>query len=125
MDFLDLMAIKDNETFNGKYYKDRPQTPLDTAQLFKYEVIDPNDKTYSRILNNLEADNATHAIKTNNLCGFEINGYVITHEGYLWQISSVTVLPSKNKQAYRYLTHAVGTEYLLRLIRVENPWGLK
>ncbi len=125
MDFLDLMEIKDEEVFNGKYYKERPITPLDSAIPFKYEVVDPNDKAYSKILNNLEADNATHSIKTNTFCGFEINGYVITHEGYLWQISSVTVLPSKNKQAYRYLTHAVGTEYLIRLIRVENPMGLK
>ena len=125
MDFLDLVQKRDNEVFNGKYFKDRPKTPLDMAQLFKYDVVDPNDKSYAKVLDNLQADRGTHAIKTNTYCGFKVNGYVITHDGLLWQVASVTKTPSKNKQAYRYLTRAVGEEFLVRLLEVQNPWGLE
>ena len=125
MDFLDLMDIKNNEVFNGKYYKDRPQTPLDVPKEFNYDVVNPNDRTYSKILNNLEADNATHAIKTNDFCDFRVNGYVVTHDGLWWQITGFQVIPSKNKQAYRFMVDVVGTEYLLRLIQVENPMEIK
>lgn len=125
MDFLDILDVKAEETFKGKYFKDRPQTPMDVATSFTYDVVDPNDRSYSKVLNNLEVDRGTHSIKTNEFLDFKINGYVITHEGFMWQITSVQTIPSKNKQAYRYLKRAVGEEYVLRLIQVENPWGLK
>lgn len=125
MDFLDLLDVKGNEVFEGKYLKDRPSTPLDVAVGFSYDVVDPNDRSYSKVLDNLQADIGTHTIKTNDYCGYEINGYVISHDDKLWQITSITTVPTKNKQAYRYLKHAVGEEYILRLLEVQNPWGLE
>ena len=125
MDFLDILDVKTNEVFKGKYYKDRPETPADFATEFTYDVVDANDRTYSKVLNNLEVDRGTHSIKTNEYLDFKINAYVITQDGLMWQITSVQTIPSKNKQAYRYIKRAVGEEYVLRLIQVDNPWGLK
>jgi hypothetical protein len=127
MDFLDFLTIKDEEVLTGTYYNRRPKTIEDVGISFQYDIVDEKDETYSKLLDAIETTKALQTIKTNDLCGFKVKSYVITQTGELWQITGIVkrVVKPENKQALRVLKTTVETEYVIRLIEVENPWGLK
>lgn len=126
MDFLDFIVPKDDEVYWGTYYSKRPKSYKNYGIGFAYDVLDPNDKSYSKLLDTLKADKATLTIKTNDMCGFAIGGYIATQDGEFWQINSILKRDNpENKQALRILTNTIDTEFVLRLINVENPMDLK
>lgn len=126
MDFLDFLTIKDEEVYWGTYYSKRPKSYKNHGIGFSYDVVDPNDKNYAKLLENLRADKATLTIKTNDMCGFAIGGYIATQDGEFWQINGISKRDNpENKQALRNLTFTVNTEFVIRLINVENPMELK
>lgn len=127
MDFLDLLTVKDEEVLTGTYYARRPITPQDQGIRFAYDIVDPNDRSYHNILNTLNTTMSIQTIKTNDLCGFQVKGYVTLQDGGLWQISGIIKHAVKDgaKQALRLLKQTIETEYVIRLIEVDNPWGLK
>lgn len=126
MDFLDFITVSDEEVLQGTYYSKRPKTPTVKGVGFSYDIIDPNDKTYSKLLDNIKTDRATLTIKSNDSCGFAIGGYIATQDGDFWQIQGISKKHNdENKYSLRILKNAVCTEYVLRLIIVENPMELK
>ena len=127
MDFLELLAIKDEEVLTGTYYARRTKTPNDGGITFNYDIANDIDRNYARLLDALETENATQTIKTNDADGFKVKGYIATQDGSFWQITGITKRLAKpeNKQALRFLKQTAETEYIIRLIEVENPWGLK
>jgi hypothetical protein len=55
-----------------------------------------------------------------------INGYVALQTGGLYQITQIREdLGDVSKQAYRAVNFALGVEYVLTLIQVDNPYNLK
>lgn len=126
-DFLDFLAIKDDEVLSGTYYNRQPLTSQDEGIPFQYDIVYDSDKNYSLMLNTLQSEQTMKTIKTNDECGFRVKGYVVTQDGTMWQITGIIEKPSKpdNKQSLRILKRAVEMEYIIRLLQVENPMDLK
>lgn len=126
-DFLDFLHIQDEEVLSGTYYARLPITSQDAGEPFQYDIVDDNDKTYSLLLNSIQTEQSIQTIKTSDASGFKVKGYIVTQDGALWQITGIIKKPSKpdNKQALRILTETVESEYIIRLIQVDNPMGLK
>jgi hypothetical protein len=126
-DFLSFTNIKDEEVLSGTYYSKRPLTPQDAGKNFSYDIVNENDRAFSKVLDNLRTVKSLQTIKTNDMCGFKVNGYVVTQDETLWQIQGIIkrVVNPENKQALRLLKETNETEYVLRLSEVINPWGLK
>lgn len=126
-DFLDFMAISDEEVLSGTYYPKKPKLPQDKSFSFMYDIVDESNKYYSKILGEIQTEKTTQTIKTNDDCGFKIKGYIVTQDGIMWQIDNLVkrLVKAENKQALRWLKQTVETEYVIRLIEVENPMGLK
>lgn len=126
-DLLDILRLKDTEFLTGTYYKNMPDKPTNIGVEFTYEEIDAHNRIYAKILGELESPNSSLAIRTDDDCGFEINGYVCTQGGDLWIVSQVAkrVQNDNTKEALRLLTETVQTEYVIRLIKVDNPWGIQ
>lgn len=127
MDFLDFLTAKDDEVLTGTYYNRRPKTPKDRGVGFSYDIVDEGDRSYSKLLDSLEAELSLQTIKSKDYCCFKVKGYVVTQEGGLWQITGIIkrLVHPETKEALRILRETASTEYVIRLIEVQNPWGLK
>lgn len=127
MDFLDLLTIKDEEVLTGTYYNRRPKTTADVGISFSYDIVDESDRNYSKLLDNLQTEQVMQTIKTNDLCGFKTKGYVVTQDGRFWTITGIIerLVKRENKQALRVLRQTIETEYVIRLLQVDNPMELK
>jgi hypothetical protein len=126
-DILILLNTSVDEVLTGTYYPVIPKIMGDGGETFQYDIVNESDRTYSRMLEVVKNETSMCTIKTNDECGFKINGYVATQDGAFWQIQGVVKhLVNKNsKQALRLLKETAETEYVVRLIEVPNPWGLK
>lgn len=127
MDFLDFLTIKDEEVLSGNYYEEYPMLPSDTYEPFQYDIVEETDRTYAKLLDAIKEERTVCTIKTNDNCGFKINGYIATQDGLFWQITGIVkrLIKEDNKQALRILKQSIETEYIIRLIGVDNPKGLK
>lgn len=125
MDFLDLLHIKDEEVLSGTYYARRPKTPQDSGVPFEYDIVSEPRSNYGNIISNLNGVLSYQTIRTNDLVDFKVKGYCVTQEGGLWQIEEITkqLVTTNNKQALRNIKQ-IETERILRMIEVDNPWGL-
>lgn len=125
-DFLDILHIKDEEVLTATYYPKRPKTPNDTGEPFAYDIVAEPRSNYGNIISNLNGVLSYQTIKTNDFANFKVKGYCVTQEGGLWQIEEITkqLITSDNKQALRNIKQ-IETEYTLRMIEVDNPWGLE
>ncbi len=134
-DLLNLLSIKDEEVLTGTYY-DRlpiqsnipvPVSDSDYGIKFQYDIVDEHDRFYSTLLGNLQTENGSCTIKTNDMCGFTVNGYIATQDGSFWQITGIVkrLVKLSTKQALRYLKETAETEYVIRLNEIDNPWELK
>ena len=126
-DLLNFLRVEDEEVLSGTYYKRLPESPIDNGVSFEYDIVNEKDKRYSTIIGNIRADGATCTIKTNDNCGFKINGYIATQDGSFWQIAGVGkhLVKPDSKQVLRLFRESAETEYVISFIEVENPWELK
>jgi hypothetical protein len=126
-DILDFLVEREEEVLSGTYYNRMPETTQDVGIPFNYDIVNEKDRRYSTILGNIRADGATSTIKTNDHCGFKINGYIATQDGSFWQVAGLGkhLVKPETKQALRLLKESAETEYVLSLIEVDNPWGIK
>lgn len=126
-DYLSLLKNdEEDEVLTGTYYKIKPITANDTGKEFSYDVVEDASITWGKLLDTLQANSSVVAIKTNDACGFKINGYVALQEGGLYQISNIIKRYNKtNKQALRFLKQTIDVEYVIRLYEVDNPMELK
>ena len=127
MDLLDCLVVKDREELSGTYYKRRPKAVTDNGILFQYEIVNESDSNYAKLLDSIKTVQSVQTIKTNDLCGFKIDGYICTQDGSLWVITGMIEKPATegNRGALRFLKRAIEAEYIIRLMKVQNPWGLK
>lgn len=126
MDALDFYHIHSHEVLTGTYYNIRPKTDASHGVEFSYDIVDAPDRSYANLIETLHTDKTVSTIKTSDKVDFKVKGYVRTQDGLLWTISGFIKHPiSERKQALRILKETVDTEYVLRLIEVDNPMGLK
>ena len=127
MDYLDFLTVKDEEVLTGTSYKRRPITTEDGGLPFNYDIVNESDKSYFTMLNTLETEQVVQTIKTNDLVGFKVKGYIATQDGKFWQITGIItrLVKPELKQALRILKNTIDTEYIIRLVAVDNPMELK
>lgn len=136
MNYIDVIAGRANETFSGgRYYAELPLSNNEfsagvqesAAPLkFTYEYVNPTERRYASVLGNIiSQDGADTTVKTRAPHEFVPNGYVALRDGFLYQIRSVTTDTTDiPKQAARILLLPRGTAKILRLLKVDDPWGI-
>ena len=127
MDFIDLMVDTSEEYLTGFFYKRRPKNAEDGRISFLYKQLDPNSRVFDTVLGNVRADRATYAIKSNDNCGFNVGGFVITQNGLIWEI--VEVIRNEevkgSNDALRWFKRAVNTECSVRMIQVDDLFDIE
>lgn len=126
-DVLDILNPRTRFTAEGTFWTERPDSADEGGMRFNYEYVDPFSKTYRRLFGNIQSfDAGETAVRTNDLLPFKVGAFVMTAEGTLFTITQAAKdFQSASKQALRLLGTPLGTEYVLRLVNVENPWGAK
>ena len=130
MDLLDILEGRYNQTFAGRYYSKLPTPKTNVSQpgpaYFDYSHVDPTEYHYTQLLGNLLlTDAANCTIKTKSPIDFAINKHVALQDGKLYLVCSITVDNARSaKEAARLRIFPVGTEKVLRLKEVEDPWGI-
>ena len=133
MDYIDLMRGKFYQLECGKYYIKLPtssqterQDPDTVGIPFDYETLDPTEWHYKQLLQNLiDAQAATATIKTTDRLEWRNNGYIVAMDGRLYRIISVTEdVRAASREARALFAVPVGTEYVIRLVEIDNPWGV-
>ena len=126
MDILDFLTEKDDDFYQGTFYPRRPKTTQDEGYAFNYDEVDNNSAMIENVANSLETTAQRYTISTVERFNFNLKGYVVTQDGNLWQIEAKQTKPYKaQKEAFRLWKNPPRTQTILRLIMVENSWGLK
>lgn len=127
MGLTDVLKLHYEERLEGTYYPRMPENPRDKNETFYYDIVNESDKSYAKLLNNIQTEATLLTIKTNDKIDFKTTGYVATQDGLFWQISGVikNLKHDNTLEALRVLKETVQTSYIIRLIEVDNPWGLK
>ena len=124
-DILDVMNPKPRFTATASYYAEPVDGPSDGAQQFSYEYVNPYSNTYRRLFSNIQGVAGEVAIRTDDQLKFAVNGIVITQDGHAFKVLQVEKdYQAANKQVMRILGTPVSTQYVLRLVGVDNPWGI-
>lgn len=129
---LDLNAPRAQYTARGSYYKREPNDLTEGAQTFSYEYLDLYSRTYSVLFGGVQAVAGEQAIRTRDRLDLqrdergEVGGIVITGDGRAFKvIQSQRDYSRAPKQAFRIFGMPVGYTTALRLVEIDNPWGLK
>ena len=121
MDGLDFLRPRSgNDVYTGVYrkYKDDP------GEVFEYEELDMPTRSFGSLTTNLIVNQRATRIKTTMAIPFEVEGFVTTQNGQLWQIEQI-MNDCKNSQALRWFGASPVCEKTITLIGVDNPRGLK
>lgn len=126
-DSLNLFTPRSRFTAIGTFWTSRPDSADMGGIKFTYEYVDTSTRAYRRLFSNMQSFEAGEvAIRTNDLLPWDAKCYFMTADGQLYRILQVqkdfSVAP---KQALRMLSTPLGTEYVIRAVNVENPWGAK
>lgn len=127
MDWLDVAKPSEKYPATATYYEDDIDDPSIGGQSFRYDYVDPLSKTYRMLFGNIQSTDGEGecAIATVDKLPFTIGAYVKTQDGKYFQIKQVQQdFSSVPKQAMRILPVPVGTRYVIRMVRVENPWEI-
>lgn len=109
----------------ANYYVETFDGPDVGAQQFKYEYVNPYSNTYRRLFSNIQGVAGEVAIRTGDQLKFAVNGIVVTQDGHAFKILQIEKdYQAANKQVMRILGTPLSTQYVLRLIGVDNPWGI-
>lgn len=126
-DSLDLFTPRSRFTATGKFWPDRPDSADEGGKAFNYEYVDPSSRSYRRLFGTMQAFDAGEiVIRSNDLLPWDAEKYFMTADGALYRVlqaqKDYSVAP---KQAMRTLGTPLGTQYVIRGVRVDNPWGAK
>lgn len=125
-DILDLLNPHTQFALAGTYYSERPDGPDVGGQPFNYEYVDPSTKTWRSLFANIQVSAGETAIRTDDQLSFKTgNGIVRLQDGSWYTIEQkATDYQAAPKQAFRVLPVPVGTQYILRLVAIEEPWSI-
>ena len=133
MSVLDFLKESDDEFMTGYYYDFKPDPRHTYAQQlqegrweFKYSKVSGQERRFNTVQSHVRADSERYTIQTCDNVGFKIGGYVSTQNGKLWKIEDFVKdeQTDGNEEVLLLFKESVKTEYVLRLIKVENPWGI-
>lgn len=128
-DALDILLPRSRFTAAGKFWPSRPDSLelYESGVQFNYEYINPASRAYRRLYANIQSHDAGEiAVRTNDILPFNAECFFMTADGKLYQIVDVQEdFSSAPEQALRLFGRPLGTEYLIRGVRVDNPWGAK
>lgn len=121
-----MISSKDDEFMTGYYYERRTVSPEDGRAIFKYSRLDPYSRAFDTQLGQMRIDRETYSLKTKTGLNWKVNGYISTQNGKFFQIVEVLTneQPKGSEDVLRLFKRAVETEYTIRLIKVDNPWGI-
>ena len=134
MDILDIYNGRFYQTYSGRYFRRLPESitflrsvedlyKVEDGEDFDYEFVDPTSWNYKKLFGNLtELEYANASIKSRDALDWKVKGYVVLEDGRLYIISFVAEdTMAAEREAARLMPIPVGTEYILRLVEVENP----
>lgn len=123
---LDFLAPKDSEFMTGYYYDRRPAAPEDGRIVFKYSRLDPYFRSFDTELGQMRLDRESYSLKTRASLPWKVKGYISTQDGRLWQIMEIAEdnQPKGTEEVLRLFRTAPETDYTIRLLKVDNPWGI-
>lgn len=134
LDLMDFEQGRAEQTLDGKYFRELPEgfyAPENASQLddmtggapMPYEMVDPTSYRYKSLLGNLmDRDGATLTIKTRLRLDYRSESYISAFDGRLYQITAIVDdVNASSAQARRILPLPYYTEYILRLVEVDNP----
>ena len=125
-DILDVMNPKQRFTATANYFAEPLNSPEIGAKQFNYEYVNPLSNTYRRLFANIQGTAGEVAIRTDDQLKFKINGIIKTQDGRTFKILQVeTDYQAANKQVMRLLGTPVSTQYVIRLVSVDDPWGIQ
>lgn len=126
-DILDVFNPRHRFTLTGKYYEDRPISTDAGGEEFNFEYVNPYSNTWRSLFANIQANVGETAIRTDDQLSFTPGkGVVILNDGKAYLIEEKsTDYQAAPKQTFRVLPTPVGTEYVLRVKVIENPWGIE
>lgn len=126
MDIVDMFVNTSDEYLTGYFYARRPKTPEDGRVTFKYKQLDPNARVFDTVLGNVRSDSATYAIKTNDHCGFNVGGYIVTQNGLCWTITEVITNEQVDGEnaVLRWFTGAKNAECSVRMLQVDSLFAV-
>ena len=125
-DILDVMNPHTQFTAKANYYEEPVNGPEVGAKQFNYEYVNPFSNTYKRLFANIQGVAGEVAIRTQDQLKYKINGIVVTQDGQTFKIVQVEKdYQAANKQVLRLLGTPVSTQYVMRLVAIENPWSVE
>lgn len=95
--------------------------------MFKYKQLDPNSRVFDKVLGEIRADSARYAIKTNDACGFNVGGYIVTQNGEFWEITEVVTNEEEKttKNALRWFKRVNNAEISVRMIKINDLYSVE
>ncbi len=125
-DILDLLTPKPRFTATASYLPEPINSTDVGAVQFNYEYVNPVSQSYRRLFGNIQSVAGEVAIRTNDQLPYKVGGTVITQDGKTFEILQIEEdYQAANKQAMRVVGVPLSTEYVMRLVMVDNPWGVK
>lgn len=139
MDVLDILAGHYYQTHSARYFNRLPESISYAATIedmykqteaigidIDFEFVDPTSWRYKTLVSNMSDSNAADAtIKTKDGEGMRVKGYILLDNGRLMQIISITEdTAAVQREAARIFAVPPGTDYVIRLVEIENPWGI-
>ncbi len=126
MGILDFLTPKDDEYMTGYYYERRPKSPDDGRMKFRYSRLDPYSRVFDTALGQMRLDRETYSLKTRTSLPWKVKGYISAQNGKFFQIAEVLKndQPRGSEEVLRLFKSAPETEYTIRLVCMDNPWGI-
>lgn len=129
MDLLDILnPTRSKFSFTGSYYDTIDQTdPKRGAISIDYKFENPHSTTYKMLFSNVQDfDSTSTAIRTNTSANFKTGSTIVLQDGEAYAIADIAKdYNTAPQQVFRILNASAGIEYVLRLVKIENPWELK
>ena len=129
MDLLDMLnPARSKFPFEGNYYGvtvENEERPVGETLFYKFE--NPHSTTYRTLFSTVQSfDSTTTAIRTNTNVGFKVGGYIVLQSGEEYVIEDIVKdYNTAPQQVFRLGNCSAGIEYVLRLVKRDNPWGVK
>ena len=124
-DLISLFQGKYEKSFVGTYYSKLPLTQENSGTKFNYEIASQNESKAQMLIGNISAQCKSVTVKTNDLLDFKINGFVSLQDGNFYLIEAIKentdqLTPEKSRAS----SGESLIEYELKLMQIDNPWGL-
>jgi hypothetical protein len=134
MDILDIYEGRYFKTHTGRYFERLPENitfmkspeqlgMVSDGEDFDYEIVDPTTWRYKQLFNNVtDSEYGGLSIKSCDALPWRPKAYVATDDGRLYIITEVVEdTAAAQKEAARLMPIPIGTEYVMRLLEIENP----